>query len=115
MLKDSIVWQSLRHNMGRTPRMTNTSLNKTDLINTIADSAGLTKADAERALTATLEGIQSGLQNTNKVTLVGFGTFSLTHRNARKGRNPQTGTEINIPASNAVKFKAGTTLKKSVN
>ncbi|MEE2751641.1 MAG: HU family DNA-binding protein [Myxococcota bacterium] len=95
--------------------MANTSLNKTDLINTIADDAGLTKADAERALLAALEGIQNGLQINKKVTLVGFGTFSLSHRNARKGRNPQTGNEINIPASNAVKFKAGTTLKKSVN
>lgn len=95
--------------------MANQSLNKTDLINTIADGTGLTKADAEKALAAALDGIQNGLQNNKKVTLVGFGTFSLSHRNARKGRNPQTGSEINIPASNAVKFKAGTTLKKSVN
>jgi len=95
--------------------MANTSLNKTDLINTISDDTGLTKADAEKALSAALQGIQNGLQINKKVTLVGFGTFSLSHRNARKGRNPQTGNEINIPASNAVKFKAGTTLKKSVN
>ncbi len=95
--------------------MANTSLNKTDLINSIADDAGLTKADAEKALLAALEGIQNGLQINKKVTLVGFGTFSISYRNARKGRNPQTGNEINIPASNAVKFKAGTTLKKSVN
>ena len=88
---------------------------KNDLIDYISNNAGLTKTDAEAALSALTNGIKTALTDGNKVTLVGFGTFTVNSRSARKGRNPQTGAEINIPASNSVKFKPGTTLKKSVN
>jgi DNA-binding protein HU-beta len=88
---------------------------KNDLIDYISNNAGLTKTDAEAALSALTNGIKTSLTEGNKVTLVGFGSFTVNNRSARKGRNPQTGTEIDIPASNSVKFKAGTALKKSVN
>jgi DNA-binding protein HU-beta len=88
---------------------------KNDLIDYISNNAGLTKTDAEAALSALTNGIKTSLTEGNKVTLVGFGSFTVNNRTARKGRNPQTGTEIDIPASNSVKFKAGTALKKSVN
>jgi DNA-binding protein HU-beta len=88
---------------------------KNDLIDYISNNAGLTKTDAEAALSAMTNGIKTALTDGNKVTLVGFGSFTVNNRSARKGRNPQTGDEIDIPASNSVKFKAGTALKKSVN
>ena len=88
---------------------------KNDLIDYISNNAGLTKTDAEAALSALTNGIKTALTDGNKVTLVGFGSFTVNNRSARKGRNPQTGDEIDIPASNSVKFKAGTALKKSVN
>ena len=88
---------------------------KNDLIDYISNNAGLTKTDAEAALSAMTNGIKTALTDGNKVTLVGFGSFAVNNRSARKGRNPQTGVEIDIPASNSVKFKAGTALKKSVN
>ncbi len=88
---------------------------KNDLIDYISNNAGLTKTDAEAALSAMTNGIRTALTDGNKVTLVGFGSFTVNNRTARKGRNPQTGAEIDIPASNSVKFKAGTALKKSVN
>ncbi len=88
---------------------------KNDLIDYISNNAGLKKTDAEKALNALTTGIKDTLSDGGKVTLVGFGTFSVNARSARKGRNPQTGAEINIPASNGVKFKPGTALKKSVN
>ena len=90
-------------------------MSKTDLVEVIAAKAGLTKADANRALDAALEGIQSGLKKEGKVTLVGFGTFKVTKRAARDGRNPLTGASLHIPARNAVSFKAGSKLKDSVN
>ena len=90
-------------------------MSKTDLVEVIAAKAGLTKADANRALDAALEGIQSGLKKEGKVTLVGFGTFKVSKRAARTGRNPLTGGTLNIPARNAVSFKAGSKLKDSVN
>ncbi|KVC63492.1 DNA-binding protein HU [Burkholderia ubonensis] len=89
-------------------------MNKTDLINHIAADTGLTKADAGRALDATLEGITKTLRKGDTVTLTGFGVFSVGKRAARTGRNPATGEEIQIPASKAPKFKAGKGLKDAV-
>ncbi len=89
-------------------------MNKGDLINKISDEAALSKADASKALDAVLGGITGTLSSGGKVTLVGFGTFSVSQRAARKGRNPQTGQEINIPAKNVVKFKPGKELSDKV-
>ena len=91
------------------------SYTKADLVNKISADAGLKKADAEKALVATLEGIRSALADGNKVTIVGFGTFSVGERAARKGLNPRTKEPIEIPASKVVKFKPGKALKDSVN
>ncbi len=90
-------------------------MNKGDLINKIADSANVSKAQASDALNAVLEGIEGALKSGDKVTLVGFGTFSVSHREARTGRNPQTGETIPIAAKNVVKFKPGKELSDSVN
>jgi DNA-binding protein HU-beta len=89
-------------------------MNKGDLISKIADDAGLTKVQASAALDAVVDGVTSTLAKGDKLTLVGFGTFSVTHRAARKGRNPQTGAEINIAAKNVVKFKPGKELSTRV-
>jgi DNA-binding protein HU-beta len=89
-------------------------MNKGDLISKIADDAGLTKVQASAALDAVVDGVTSTLAKGDKLTLVGFGTFSVTHRAARKGRNPQTGNEINIAAKNVVKFKPGKDLSGRV-
>lgn len=90
-------------------------MTKTELVDKIAAKAGLTKAAAEKALGAFTSSVADALKKGDKVTLVGFGTFSTTKRAARKGRNPQTGKEIKIKASTAPKFKAGKSLKDSVN
>ena len=90
-------------------------MNKTDLIAAIAENAGLSKKDADKALVATLDAIESALKNDEKVVLVGFGTFETKARAERKGRNPSTGKEITIPASKAPVFKAGKVLKDAVN
>ena len=90
-------------------------MNKGDLINKIADSADITKAQATEALNAVLEGIGEALDSGDKVTLVGFGTFSVSRRDARTGRNPQTGETIKIAAKNVVKFKPGKELTDKVN
>lgn len=82
-------------------------MNKGDLINKVADEAGLSKAQAGKALDSVLNGVVGTLKKGDKVTLVGFGTFSVSKRSARTGRNPQTGASIKIPAKNVVKFKAG--------
>jgi DNA-binding protein HU-beta len=82
-------------------------MNKGDLINKIAEDAGLSKAQAGDALNSVLDSVVGTLKKGDKVTLVGFGTFSVSQRSARTGRNPQTGAEIKIPAKNVVKFKAG--------
>ena len=89
-------------------------MNKAELVNAISDAAGLSKADAGKALDATLSAVTRSLSGGNAVSLVGFGNFSVTRRNARTGRNPQTGAEIQIPARNAVKFSAGKALKDAV-
>jgi DNA-binding protein HU-beta len=90
-------------------------MNKGDLISKIAEEANLSKAQAQEALEATLGAISETLQNGNRASLIGFGTFSVTQRNARVGRNPQTGESINIPAKTVVKFKPGKDLTSSVN
>ena len=90
-------------------------MNKSDLVDAVASSADLTKASASRAVDATLDAIGGALGNGDSVSLVGFGTFSVRHRAARDGRNPQTGATIKIPAKKVVKFKAGAELSSSVN
>jgi DNA-binding protein HU-beta len=89
-------------------------MTKADLVAKIADKANLTKANAERALNAFLDTVESTLVKEGKLTLTGFGTFSVEERKARTGRNPQTGEKINIPASKVVKFKPGKLLKDAV-
>ena len=90
-------------------------MNKSDLIDTIADSAGLSKADAGRALDGFVDAITGALKAGQSVSLVGFGTFSVRDRAARTGRNPRTGETIKIAASKNPAFKAGKALKDAVN
>lgn len=90
-------------------------MNKGDLINKIASSAKITKVQATDALNAVVEGIGGELKEGGKVTLIGFGTFSVSHREARSGRNPRTGETLTIESKNSVKFKAGKELSDSVN
>lgn len=89
-------------------------MNKADLIAKIADKSGLTKKDADKALTAVIDSITDALVKGDKVQLVGFGTFEIRTRAARKGRNPLTKAEITIPASKVPAFKAGKALKDAV-
>ena len=90
-------------------------MNKTDLINGMAENAGITKASAKKALDGLLVDIEGSLQKGNRVSLVGFGSWSVSRRAARDGRNPQTGATIQIKAKKVVRFKAGAALAKSVN
>ena len=90
-------------------------MTKTDLVNYIAEEAGLTKADATRALDAFMGGVQKGLKESGKVTLTGFFTFSAEKKKAKEGRNPRTGETVKIPARVAVKGKAGSKLKEALN
>lgn len=90
-------------------------MNKGELINLIAEKADITKAQATSALNTFIEAVGDELKAGNKVTLVGFGTFSASKRQAREGRNPQTGKPIKIAAKNVVKFKAGKELTDTVN
>ena len=90
-------------------------MNKAQLIDAMAEKAGLTKADTKKALDAFITSTGSALKQGDRVALVGFGSFSVSKRNARTGRNPQTGKEIQIPAKNVVKFKAGSELSGGVN
>ncbi|MDR4989218.1 MAG: HU family DNA-binding protein [Bacteroidales bacterium] len=85
-------------------------MNKAELIDAIASKANLTKADAKRALDAFIGATTDALKKGDRVALVGFGSFSVAKRDARKGRNPQSGVEITIPAKKVVKFKAGAEL-----
>ena len=89
-------------------------MNKAQLIDAIASEANLTKADAKRALDAFINATTGALKKGDRVALVGFGSFSVSKRSARTGRNPQTGKEIKIAAKNVVKFKAGSDLSNSV-
>lgn len=90
-------------------------MNKTELVAAIADKADLSKKDAEAALKAFTDVVAEALKKEDKVQLVGFGTFEVSKRAARTGRNPQTGAEMKIAASKAPKFKAGKALKDIVN
>ena len=90
-------------------------MTKADLVAKIAGKAQTTKAGAERSLNAFLEAVEEVLKKEGKLTLTGFGTFSVESRKARTGRNPRTGAAIKIPASRVVKFRPGKTLKDSVN
>lgn len=88
--------------------------NKADLVDTVADKTGLTKKDSTAAVEAVVDSIQEFLAEGEKVQLIGFGTFEVRERAARKGRNPQTGEEIQIPATKVPAFKAGKNLKEVV-
>ncbi len=90
-------------------------MNKTELVANVAEKAGLTKKDAEKALGAVIESIEEALVEGDKIQLIGFGTFEVKDRAARTGRNPQTGKEIEIAASRNPVFKAGKALKDAVN
>ncbi|MDG1517711.1 MAG: HU family DNA-binding protein [Flavobacteriales bacterium] len=90
-------------------------MNKTELIESVALEAGLSKADAKRALDAFVSTTSKTLKSGGKVALVGFGSFSTSDRAERKGRNPKTGAEIVIRAKKMVKFKAGSELSESLN
>ena len=90
-------------------------MSKQELVNYVADQTGLSKKDAEAALSSFVDGVKSALKKGDSVTLVGFGTFSVSHRNARTGRNPQTGATIQISARKVPVFKAGKGLKETVN
>ena len=89
-------------------------MSKQDLVSFMADKSGLTKKDAEAALNGFVDGVKATLKKGDTVTLVGFGTFSVSKRSARQGRNPQTGATINIPARKVPVFKAGKGLKEVV-
>ncbi len=89
-------------------------MNKAELIDSIAQHSGLSKADSRKALDAFIEATETTLKNGDKLALVGFGTFSVSERAERKGRNPQTKQEITIAAKKVVKFKAGADLEKKV-
>jgi DNA-binding protein HU-beta len=90
-------------------------MNKTELIDAMAADAGITKAAAKKSLESFLGNVQKSLKKGNRVSLVGFGSWSVTRRSAREGRNPSTGKTIQIKAKNVVKFKAGSDLSGSVN
>jgi DNA-binding protein HU-beta len=90
-------------------------MNKSDMIDTMAEAAGISKAQAGEALNALVDGITASLKKKKDVSLIGFGSFSINRRKARKGRNPATGEEIKIKAQTGVKFRAGKALKEAVN
>ena len=90
-------------------------MNKTELIAAIAEKAELSKKDSEKALKAFVDVVTEELKKDHKVQLVGFGTFEVSSRGARTGRNPQTGEEMEIAACKAPKFKAGKALKDAIN
>jgi len=90
-------------------------MNKTELVAAIAEKTQLTKKDSEMALKAFIDVVSDELKKGEKIQLVGFGTFEVSDRAARTGKNPQTGNAIDIPASKAPKFKAGKALKETVN
>ena len=90
-------------------------MNKNDLVASVANDSGLSKADAAKAVDSVFNTISKALSNGSDVRLVGFGTFSVTQRRASEGRNPRTGERIQIPASKQPKFKAGKALKNAIN
>lgn len=90
-------------------------MNKAELIDAIASEAGLSKADAKKALDAFVSATTEALKKDDRISLVGFGSFSVSNREARTGRNPQTGKEIKIAAKKVIRFKAGADLAGAVN
>ncbi|MDH5473785.1 MAG: HU family DNA-binding protein [Gammaproteobacteria bacterium] len=90
-------------------------MNKSELVDAIAENSGLSKADSGKALDALIKSVGDALKNNDQVTIVGFGTFLVRKRAARTGRNPQTGAEIQIAAANVPAFKPGKALKDTVN
>jgi len=90
-------------------------MNKADLIDAMATAAGIKKSEAEKALKGFTDSVSETLAKGERISLVGFGSFSVSHRAAREGRNPQTGAKIQIAAKNIVKFKAGNELNEKVN
>ncbi|RSL31561.1 HU family DNA-binding protein [Salibacterium salarium] len=90
-------------------------MNKTDLINAVSEQADISKKDASKAVDAVFDSITETLKNGDKIQLVGFGSFEVRERAARKGRNPQTGDEIEIPATKNPAFRPGKQLKDAVN
>ncbi len=90
-------------------------MNKNDLVASVADASGLSRADATKAVDAVFDSITGSLKSGTEVRLVGFGTFTVSKRAATTGRNPRTGEEIKIPASKQAKFKAGKGLKDAIN
>lgn len=90
-------------------------MNKTELISEVAQKVNLTKKDAEKVVNAFFSTVEEALKSGDKVQLIGFGTFEVRERQARKGRNPQTGEEINIPAARVPAFKAGKALKDALD
>lgn len=90
-------------------------MNKGDLVKTMASAAGISQAAAEKAIVGIMDAVTTTLKNGDSVTLVGFGTFSVAKRAARKGRNPQTGKEIKIKAKKVARFKPGKKLADAVN
>jgi DNA-binding protein HU-beta len=90
-------------------------MNKAELVDKIAEKTGLAKKDSEKALNALVESVEEALTSGDKVQLIGFGSFEVKQRAARKGRNPQTMEEIDIPESKAPVFKAGKDLKEMLN
>ena len=89
-------------------------MTKTELVSKIATADGITKSQAEKAVNGFVSAVSGALVSGEKITLLGFGTFSVGERAAREGRNPRTGEKIKIPASKVVKFKAGKTLSEKV-
>ena len=90
-------------------------MNKGELVDAVAKDAGISKAEAQAAVDSVVENVTGALKKGDKVTLVGFGTFSTSHRSAREGRNPQTGKPIKIPAKKVAKFSPGKALKDAIN
>ena len=90
-------------------------MNKNDLVSKVSEDTGLSKSDSAKAVDSVIETITSELKSGGDVRLVGFGTFLVTKRKATTGRTPQTGAEIKIPAANVPKFRAGKSLKESLN
>ncbi len=90
-------------------------MNKQELVSAIAENAGITKVDAEKAVNAFVKTTKEALSKKESIQLIGFGTFSVSERSARTGRNPQTGKEIQIAAKNVAKFKPGKALDESIN
>ncbi len=90
-------------------------MNKQELVSAMAEKAGLTKADADKAVNAFVDTVKGAMAKGESIQLIGFGTFSVSERSARTGRNPQTGKEIQIAAKKVAKFKAGKALDEVVN